>query len=90
MKKPNASVEPPNTDFDPNDFGQASDLMESVAGNLKGISLDGAEMVGTAYGGSVITASTFGSVGRISRQSPRYRVALPIVSIRMGFLVHEF
>ena len=27
-----------NTDFDPNDFGQASDLMESVAGNLKGIS----------------------------------------------------
>ena len=38
MKKPNASVEPPNTDFDPNDFGQASDLMESVAGNLKGIS----------------------------------------------------
>ena len=38
MKKPNASVKPPNTDFDPNDFGQASDLMESVAGNLKGIS----------------------------------------------------
>ena len=35
-----------NTDFDPNDFGQASDLMESVAGNLKGISLDGAELVG--------------------------------------------
>src|SRR5690606_6112808 len=30
------------------------------------------------YGGSVITASTFGSVGRISRQSPRYIVALPI------------
>ena len=26
-----------NTDFDPNDFGQASDLMESVAGNLRGI-----------------------------------------------------
>ena len=29
MKKPNASVEPPNTDFDPNDFGQASDLLTS-------------------------------------------------------------
>src|SRR5690606_41706835 len=30
------------------------------------------------YGGSVITASTFGSVGSISRQSPRYSTALPI------------
>src|SRR5690606_28742208 len=32
------------------------------------------------YGGSVITASTLGSVGRMSRQSPRYKVALPITS----------
>lgn len=35
------------------------------------------------YGGSVTTASTFPSVGRISRQSPRYRVASPICSHRM-------
>ena len=34
------------------------------------------------YGGSVITTSTFGSVGRISRQSPRYKVALPMTSLR--------
>ena len=35
------------------------------------------------YGGSVITASTFGSVGKMSMQSPRYSVASPITTFSL-------
>lgn len=40
----------------------------------------GLDAIPIPYGGSVITASTLGSVGNISKQSPQYSVQSPITT----------